>query len=464
VIISPTETPALKAVPYVREFPFIGSQPTFKNDLLRFLKRMSQLGEISGFHFGTAPFLLINTPEYVHDIMIKHAPDFSSRGRFIHKTFNNRTLSASDGEYHRRQRKLMATLFQPRHITRYTEIMTRYGEQLEQAWNTRMIIDLYEQMTSLSMSILSKMLFDLDIASDSKLPKAMDVIFEHSNKVLFSLFTLPAKWPTSYNSRLHTARLVVQDFLRQAREHLYNNRLAEEDRHDFISLLLQTTYDDGTTISERQALEECWGLFAAATGTTAITLTSAWYLLCQHPDIYQKVQQEVDSVLKGQMPTEADLPNLPYCLQVIKEAMRIYPPATILRREAARDVVVGEYLITKGTTVLASPYTLHRIAKYFPQPEQFDPERFSPEREREIPRYVYLPFGIGPRVCLGNNLALMEVHLLLALLAQRVTFTLMPGKPLVPDLKRSLALRFDREVVAVVERRQPNYEQIKVSK
>jgi len=200
-------------------------------------------------------------------------------------------------------------------------------------------------------------------------------------------------------------------------------------------------------------MAECATLFGAGHETTATALSWTWCLLCQHPESYQKVQQEVDRLLQGRTPTYEDLARLPYCLQVFKEAMRLYPPAYAFSRHAVRDVEIDSYCVPKGRVVLVAPYTLHRRAEYFPDPERFDPERFTPEREKGLPRYAYLPFGAGPRICIGMYFARMEGQLLLATLAQRVSFSLVPGQAIEPDPVHHLALRPAGAVHVVVKKR-----------
>lgn len=202
--------------------------------------------------------------------------------------------------------------------------------------------------------------------------------------------------------------------------------------NDMLSILLQARDDDGEPMSEQQLIDECVTLFTAGHETTAAALTWAWVLLCQHPDSYQKLQREVDEVLQGRAPTYADPPHLPYCLQVFKEALRLYPPAPGILREALRDVEIDGYKVPGGSTILLSPYTIQRRADYFPMPEQFQPERFAPEQEKLIPRYAYIPFSAGPRICIGNHFALLEGQLLIATIAQRYTFKLLPEQTIVP--------------------------------
>ncbi|MBV9690416.1 MAG: cytochrome P450 [Ktedonobacteraceae bacterium] len=269
--------------------------------------------------------------------------------------------------------------------------------------------------------------------------------------MLSSVFVLPLGWPTPGNRRVVQAeQLLEAHFQRMIDE----RRSSTVERNDFLSLLLQARDEDGSKMSDQQAIDECLTLFAAGHETTAIALIWAWYLLCQHPDIYQKLQQEVDCVLQGRTPTYADLPRLPYCLQVFKETMRLYSPGYTVSRQALHDVEIDGYLVPKGATVLVSSYTIHRRPEYFPEPERFEPERFTPEREKRLPRHAYIPFGVGPRICIGNHFALMEGQLLLATLAQRATFTLVPGQRIKPDPEHNLALRPNGKVKVVVKKRE----------
>ncbi|HEV2459914.1 MAG TPA: cytochrome P450, partial [Ktedonobacterales bacterium] len=192
-------------------------------------------------------------------------------------------------------------------------------------------------------------------------------------------------------------------------------------------------------------------LFGAGYETTATALTGAWYLLATHPESAVRLQREVDRVLHGRSPTYADLAHLPYALQVLKEALRLYPPSYALTRVARHDVVIAGYRVRRHDAVLLPPYSLHRRPDYYPDPSRFDPDRFTPEREAQLPRCAYIPFGAGPRMCIGNHFALMEGHLLLATLAQRARFELVPGQRVEPDPK--VTIRPKGGVQMVVRRR-----------
>jgi cytochrome P450 len=345
----------------------------------------------------------------------------------------------------------MAPAFQPRQIASYADIIGYYGEKTQQTWEEGTVVDLTQQMSNITMSVIGKTLFGADVfTATGELGAAMLTTFEYVSHAFSAPFQLPYSWPLPRHRRMRKAaallRAYMQRFIDERRAHPYAHR-------DFLALLLQARDDDDQSMSDEQVMTECLTLFGAGYETTAAALCWVWYLLCQHPELYQKVQHEVDSVLGGRTPSYDDLEHLPYCLQVLKEALRLYPPAYATCRRALDSIEIDGYLIPKGWAVLLVPYTLHRREDAFPQPEVFDPERFTPEREKQLPRYAYVPFGAGPRICLGLHFSLMEGHLLLATLAQRVHFTLLPDQTMQPDLVDHLVLRPAGRLYATVHKR-----------
>jgi len=312
----------------------------FSKDRLGLLKRLAREGDVYGMHFGPFPIILFNKPEHVHSILVEHAYDFD-KGVAIHNTFRPAIgdgIFSSEGDFHRHQRKLMSPPFQPRHIASYADIMGYYGEQIQQTWPDGSVIDVNQQMTNLTMSIIGKALFDADVFTETdELGAAMTVTTEYVSHTLSTLLPPPYNWPTPRNQRTHKAAQVLRTRIQRFIDERRNSPV---ERNDFLSILLQARDEDGKPMSNEQVMAECLTLFGAGHETTATALSWTWYLLCQHPERYQKVQQEVDSVLQGRTPTYADLARLPYCLQVFKEALRLYPPAYAFSRRALRDVEI----------------------------------------------------------------------------------------------------------------------------
>ena len=448
-----TKTAEPKAFHFIHSYPLVGNLPEYGSDRLALLQRIAKSGDVYGMHFGPFPGILFNRPEHVHSILVEHAYDFD-KGAAIHNVFRppiGDGIFSSEGDLHRRQRKIMAPPFQPRHIASYADMMGQYGEQMQMTWRDGSIIDINKSMTDLTMGIIGKALFDADVFTETdELGAAMLDVFEYTTHALSVLLPAPYNWPLPRNIRAHKAVAILRS---RVQRFIDERRSNAGEHNDFLSILLQAKDEDGNPMSDEQLMAECLTLFGAGHETTATALTWTWYLLCQHPEIYQRVQEEVDRVLQGRTPTYADLTHLPYCLQVFKESMRLYPPAYAMSRTALRDVEIDGYHVLAGRVVLLSPYTLHRREDYFPQPERFDPERFTPEREKQLPRYAYMPFGAGPRICIGLYFAMMEGHLLLATLAQRVTFRLLPGQSIQPDPAHHLALRPGGSVNVSVKKR-----------
>ena len=449
-----TITSPTKPIRYVPGLPLLGNYPEHQKDRLSLYSRaVQQFGDVVQINFGPFPIILFNDPEYVRVIFVEHAYDFA-KGEYMHNAFRpsiGNGLFISEGALHRQQRKLMAPSFQPRHIKNYADTMVMYGERIQQEWHEGDVIDVAKEMTHLTMSIIGKALFDADVFTESdELGAAMTTVLAHISQFLSSLVAVPLNWPTKHNREVLRAIAVLRNRMRQMIE---ERRTSSEERDDFLSILLRARDEDGNQMSEEQAIDECLTLFGAGHETTATALAWTWYVLSQHPDIYARVLHEVDMVLQERVPTYNDLANLPYCLQVFKETLRLYPPAYALTRVALHDIELNGYQVHKGESVMIPIYVLHRRSDFYPDPEMFDPERFTPEREKQLPRYAYMPFGAGPRICIGNYFAMMEGHLLLAALAQQVTFDLIPGQKIVPDPQKTITIRPINGVQVKVHRR-----------
>jgi len=225
------------------------------------------------------------------------------------------------------------------------------------------------------------------------------------------------------------------------------------DKGDALSMLMLSQDEDGSPMNDKQVRDEVMTLFGAGHETTSRALTWTWYLLSQNPEVEQRFHDELQNVLGGRAPTMEDLPKLTYTEQIVKESMRIYPPAWITTRQAAHDTTLGGEPLQKGRVVIVNIWGVHHNPAYFPDPWKFDPERFTPEHEKALPKSAYLPFGNGPRVCIGNAFAMMEAKLALAVLAQRFRLTLKPGHPVEPQDMFTLRPKYGMQMQVAV--RQP---------
>lgn len=205
-------------------------------------------------------------------------------------------------------------------------------------------------------------------------------------------------------------------------------------------------------MTNRQVRDEITTIFVGGNDTVADTLSWAWYLLSQHPAVEAKLLAEIEATLGGRAPAASDLPRLPYTSMVVSEVLRLYPPASVLIREAIADFDIGTYRVAKGTQIVVSPWVMHRDVRYFADPEVFNPDRWADGLARRIPRYTYFPFGGGPRLCIGRSFATMEVVLVLASVAQHFQLELLPGHPVVAEEIPTLHPKYGLRMI--VHRRQ----------
>jgi cytochrome P450 len=229
---------------------------------------------------------------------------------------------------------------------------------------------------------------------------------------------------------------------------------AAGDQGSLLSTLLaaRDTEGDGTVMSDQQVRDELITIFLAGHETTANALTWAWYLLAQHPVVEAKLHAEIDSTLAGRPPTVSDLPRLPYTESVLRETMRLYPPVPLLVRRNIEEYSIAGYTLPEHTLIMFSSWLIQRDARFYPAPERFDPDRWTPKFRASLPRFAYFPFGGGPRLCIGEPFAWMEGTLVLAALGQKCRFRLAPGHPPV-TWKLSTTLRPSPAVRMVVDQR-----------
>jgi cytochrome P450 len=443
------------AIPYLQGMPVLGHLLDFRNDRLNLLLRISrQLGDIGGVKLGSTSLVLMSSAEYVGSVMVDHASSVerSRRLRKLQSPFIGKGLLTSDNESHKLQRKLVAPAFHHSRIATYGQVMGDVAERIQSDWTHGATIDLSHEMMRLALAIIGRALLDADLLNEAK---EVGEAFSTANRCFIesstALMQPPIDWPTPRNRRYLRAISRLDTLVHRLIE---DRRRSAEHRNDLLSMLLTAQNEDypsGLSITEVR--DHVMTFLLAGHETTAATLTWTWYLLLQHPDIYARMQAEVDSILAGRTPTIADMPQLPYVKQVLKESLRLYPPAYLIIRRVIHPITLDRYTLTPTMNVGISPYVLHRRPNYFPDPERFDPDRFMTEDQGKRPRYAYLPFGAGPHTCIGQHFAMMEAQLTLATLAQRVTFELVPGQHVEPE--PLVTLQPNGPVKVVVRRRSP---------
>ncbi|MGB1286828.1 MAG: cytochrome P450, partial [Aggregatilineales bacterium] len=295
-----------------------------------------------------------------------------------------------------------------------------YTVDMLSTWQDGVTLDVNEEMMRLTLLIVAKTLFDADATADAnRVAEVLDVIMEASNAVDFLPNWIPTRAHLEQKRALNDLDDIVYGYIN-------DRRASGEDKGDLLSMLLMAEDEDGERMTDKQVRDEAVTLYLAGHETTSNAMTWTWYLLQQNPDAEAQLHAELDTVLQGRTPTMADLRNLPYTEMVIKESMRLLPPVFGVGRTAIADVDIDGYTIPAGSGVVLHFYRTHRHEEFWENPEKFDPQRFNPENEKSIPRYAYMPFSSGPRVCIGNSFAMMEAELLLATIAQQYTLRRMP--------------------------------------
>jgi cytochrome P450 len=404
--------------------PVLGHLREFKRDRLALFERtFRECGDMGVYRLGRTPFYFANSVELAQDVLISQARPFEKTNRFrtfLRPLLGEGLLTAPNG-LNKTQRRLIQPSFTANAIKRSAGFASAYAERMAGMWRDGDVVDVRREMVRLLLWIVGKNLFSRDVFDEAdELGAALTNAINGLDRMARAAVPLTIEWPTPVNLRYRGA---IARFERSFYGFLNERRTSGERPPDWLTMLLDSRYDDGSPMSDRQIRDEALTMYMAAHETTATGLTWTFYLLAQNPEAYARLQEETRRVLGGRTPELADRPNLPYALQVFKEALRLYPPVYYFGRQAVEDVTVAGYNVPAGTPVLFSPYVLHRRPDYFPEPDRFIPERFAPAEEAKIPRHAWMPFGTGPRTCIGNNHALLNGHLIVATLAQRVHFT-----------------------------------------
>ena len=439
-----TQTAGARIAPGPRRTPLFGNVlEAWRDPLTLFLNSTRAHGDVVKFRFGPYDYFLLNDAEAVKHLLVDHHKNYTkSRNYKGLKLILGEGLITSEGEHWRRQRKLAQPAFHKERLASFVACFANDTASMLDRWARDRLteLDVHEEMMRLTFRIVGRTLLSVDVDGAAReIGEALSVVLHHANEYAESLVPIPIWVPLPENFRFKRAIKVLDD--------LVYGIIAERRRsggsgaqHDDLLALLMEAVDEQTreTMTDLQLRDEVMTLVLAGHETTANALSWTWALLSRHPDVERKLRAEVDAVLQGRAPTADDLPNLRYTAMVVQEAMRLYPPVWIFERQAIEaDTILG-FSIPKGSIVGVSPYALHRNARYWENPEGFDPERFSTARSSSRPRHAYLPFAVGPRQCIGNAFALMEAQVIVAMMVQRHRLELVPGEKVEPDPKVTL--------------------------
>jgi cytochrome P450 len=395
------------------------------------------------------------SPEIAYEMLVRQAdrfvkPDLGKK--MMESSFGN-GIFFSEGDFWRRQRKLAQPAFYHTRLSAYVDDMMQRTEPLLTRWQTLSEVDLDREMHALTLVIVINALFKTDVSGlTERVGAAMNdlgtAVGEQSKSILAAM--LPNWVPTTLNRRKQHAVDVINPILYGM---IAEHRAAGDDKGDLLSALMQVQDEEtGEHMSDQQVRDELMTMFIAGHETSALALTWALIELAKHPEVEARLHAEIDSVLAGRMPTIADVPALPYTAMIIKETLRLYPPAPFIARQPAADMELMGAKLPKTAIINIMPYIIHRDPRWYNDPDAFIPERFTGDFEKQLPKCAYIPFGTGPRVCIGNGFAMLEMQLVLAAIIQRYQARLKPNQP---DIKptMNITLGFDRSVQMLISRR-----------
>lgn len=384
--------------------------------------------DVRSIRFGKRELFQANHPDLIRDVLITHDWNFiKARGLRASKPVLGNGMLTSEGELHRRQRRLAQPAFHSARLATYAGTMVDCALTVSRAWVNGRQYALDQEMMRLTLQIVGRTLFSADVLHDAKdigdsLTNALQ-LFVSLNSPVAQLISPVRKWAEGQVKRSrHELALVLGKVIEEHRQ--------QPDKYDDMLSLLMSSHDDmgAGYMSDELLLDECLTLFLAGHETTANALTWTWYLLAQHPEVESRLRQEVGFVLGERVPTLDDLPRLEYTGRVFRESLRLYPPAWTIGREVVTAYRLGPFDVPPGATIFMSPYATQRDPRFWENPEQFDPERWLEGAVSSRPKFAFYPFGAGTRVCIGEHFAMMEGILLIAVLVHRWKFQLLPNQ------------------------------------
>ncbi|MBT8451538.1 MAG: cytochrome P450 [Deltaproteobacteria bacterium] len=408
-------------------------------DRTRFLiEGHAEYGDVFVSRALVRDLMFVRDPAVVNAINVTHWSDFYKPDyiKMMWKPFLGNGLVPNDGESWKRQHKLIMPGFHKKRVDAYAPTMVEFTERMIDRWKEGEQRDMRLELNALALEVVADTLFDIDIGEgDSEtirdaLADISEILVTDADKMI----PRPAWWPTAENRRKKRAIAKIEAIIRR----VHQERLTHQhDRGDLFSHMVFAEDEQGR-MSDKQLRDEAMTLIFAGHETTAHALTWTWYLLAKSPGKVAKMREELGRVASGRRVEVEDLPKLPYLEMVVKESLRLLPSVWAYARQAQRDLVIEGYEIKKGQTITISHIAMGRNPKYYDNPLEFRPERWTREFERSLPRGAYVPFAAGPRVCLGKQFAMMEMRMILATLIQRLEPNLSEGFE--PDFVTELSM------------------------
>jgi cytochrome P450 len=449
---SPTAVHGARALPLPpgpKGKPLVGSMlEAWKDPIALMLDGFATYGGVTQFRFAWMRYVTLADSDAAHRVLVENAKNYHKSPNYQGlKLLLGDGLLTSEGDFWRRQRKLAQPAFHRERLAGFVDSMAQCTDDMLARWRTETAknpapVDVHREMMRLTFRIVGQTLLSVDLDGESRaVGEALDVALHWANDYVESLVRVPPWVPLKKNRDFLKAKATLDELVlrivRARRAAMARNEVVPQD---LLQMLLEATdTDTNTGMTDEQLKHELLTLVLAGHETTANALTFTLHLLSKNPDARAKVIAEAREALGDRAPAVSDLPKLPYTMQVIEESLRLYPPAWAFERVALEDDIIAGYSIPKGTVIGISPFVMHRNPKYFPDPERFDPARFDRSAPVDRPKHAYVPFGGGPRTCIGNAFALMEMQVILPMILRAFTLDSPSGFKL--ELEPSVTLR-----------------------
>jgi cytochrome P450 len=425
----------LKFIPSPPGHLFLGNiQEVRKNPLRTLVEYSREIGDIIRIRLGPRTLFFINHPDYIKHILQDNYSNYSKLTRGWNKLrplFGDGLLT-SYGPKWLQQRKTMQPAFHLQRIKNFVSVFIDETNALVESWRplakNGKLIDVSEEMMGLTFRIVTKTLFSEDLGNEvDTVYWALTQILHCASEGYYRLIDFPLWVPIPRN---HRARAGLQALDKIVYDLIEQRRQRGSSQSDLLSMLMEVKDPDtDKRMTDEEIRDQVMTIFMTGHETTAVALTWTWYLLSKFPEATRKLGLELDNVLNGKAPSLESLSELTYTRRVFKEALRLYPPIWVFSRRTSNEDRLGDYVVPAGSTIFMSPYVMHRNPDFFKNPEGFDPERFTSDKIGPPPPFIYMPFGGGPRICIGREFASMEAQIIISILAQHFKLNLLPGHP-----------------------------------
>jgi cytochrome P450 len=419
----------------------------FRKDPMGYLEGLArQFGDIVYWKLGRENIFLINHPDLIRDVLVTDGKKFA-KAMEASRSLLGQGLTASDGELHRRQRRTIQPTFRHERIAKFAEVMVECAARAQSRWKEGVTLDIKHEMERISLGIVGETLFGANLDPQAAaISRAMATTIGSPPNMLLPLAKWVERLLTSRTAK--AGRAVIHGIADQI---IRKRRSSANQPDDLLSTLLFANdhQESGAGMTDEQVHDEVMNLLIAGYETVSDAMSWTWYLVSQHPEVENRLHEELERVLGDRLPSLADIEALRFTQNIVRESLRLYPPLWMIWRRALEDYPLNGYLAPAGSIIIMSQHVTHRDARYFSEPLRFNPDRWTEEFGERLPKFAYFPFGGGTRQCLGDRFGFMEAVLIVATIAKKWKLELEAGYPVVPKPLLTLRPKYGLSMVAI---------------